>query len=278
MHLLSDASAKLREAGIDTPILDAELLLTRAAGISRTRMMMHPELVPPSWDVQRFLGFVKRRVEREPLAYITGEREFYGLLFDVTSDVLIPRQDTEILVETAVKMLSGIEHPTVADVGLGSGAIAISVAKTIPTAVVFGTESSAPALEIARRNAERHGVLSQVRFLCGDLLEPLKNMNFDLIVSNPPYIPSADIDKLQPEVARFEPRQALDGGPDGLDAYRRLVVDAPPLLHRGGILAVEIGIGEDDPVSAMFKAHGLTNIRVIPDYAGLPRVVTGVRW
>lgn len=278
MHLLSDASTKFREAGIETPILDAELLLSRATGLSRTRLMMSPQFVPPTAETEQYLEYIRRRAGREPLAYIVGEREFYGLSFQVSSSVLIPRQETEILVEAAIKALAGIPKPVIVDVGLGSGAIAVAIAKSVPDATVFGTESSIDALEIARHNAERNGVSRQMRFVDGDLLEPLKEMSFDLIVSNPPYIPSGDIDGLQPEVSQFEPRQALDGGPDGLDVYRRLAADAPPLLQRGGMLIVEIGIGESDAVVALFEKQGLTGIRVVRDYSGLPRVVVAVRW
>lgn len=275
--LLRDSANRLRDAGIDTPIMDAELLLVHAAGLSRTRLMTHPEFVPPADDIRLFLEHVERRAGREPLAYITGEREFCGLTFEVTPDVLIPRQETEILVETVVEWLAEVENPLVADIGLGSGAIAVAIAKMVPSSIVFGTDISASALETAIRNASRNGVRSQVRFVDGDLLQPLHGVTFDLIVSNPPYIPSSDIEELQPEVAEFEPRGALDGGPDGLAVYRRLALDAPSFLREGGMLAVEIGIGEADGVSELFQAQGFLNIAVVPDYAGISRVVTATK-
>lgn len=275
-QLLQTVASRLRESGVDTPILDAEVMFAEASGKPRTYPIAHPEYQPPHEVIERFNDWIERRACREPLAYIIGKREFFGIDFEVTPDVLIPRQETEVLVETAVNVLSGICAPVVADIGLGSGAIAVSIAKSVPDAVVYGTELSTSALEIARRNAERAGVDSQTHFLEGDLFEPLAGLRFDLIASNPPYIPSDEIDHLQPEVSKFEPRRALDGGPDGLDYYRLITKRAPEYLKPGGILAVEVGAGEAAMVEELFSVNGFSDVRSIFDYGGIERVVIGV--
>lgn len=276
-QLLREAVEKLREAGADTPLLDAEVMLSRILACSRTQLLAHPETRPPREAVEWFAQSVSRRSQHEPLAYIVGEREFYGICFEVTPAVLIPRAETEILVETAITILRGVDHPIVADVGVGSGAVAVSIAKSVPEVVVYATESSEAALEVAERNANRAGVRDRVQLLKGDLLEPLAGCSFDLIVSNPPYVPSAEIDRLEPEIAKYEPRQALDGGPDGLDYYRRLAPDAPEYLKVGGVLAVEVGAGQSPAVEKLFQANGFQDVRSVRDYSGIERVVLGER-
>jgi len=274
-QLLRRAVEELRMAGVDTPALDAEVMLSRALGRSRTDLLAHPEITPPQELIERFSDWVSRRSRREPLAYIVGEREFYGICFEVSPAVLVPRQETEILVEAGIGLVKDLPAPVVADVGLGSGAVGISIAMAAPDAVVYGTEPSAAALEIACRNARRAGVEGRARFLQGDLLGPLAGMTFDLIVSNPPYIPSGEVDSLQPEIARYEPRQALDGGPDGLDYHRRLVEDAFGFLRDRGVLAVEVGAGQADAVKALFRAARFRDVRSVRDYGGIERVVLG---
>jgi release factor glutamine methyltransferase len=276
-QLLEQAVAKLRAAGVETPILDAELMMSRALACSRTEVITHEEVQPPQYAVDRFSDWTDRRSKREPLPYILGEREFYGLSFEVTPSVLIPRQETEFLVEAAVSFLTNRPSPTVADIGLGSGCVAIAIAKSIPGVIAYGTESSPDALVVACRNVERLGVMDQVRFAHGDLFSPLESLEFDMIVSNPPYIPSADIDELQPEVRLYEPREALDGGRDGLDVIRRLTLEAMPYLKNGGALAVEIGIGESVAVECLFRSAGLEEVRSIKDYSHIERVVIGER-
>jgi len=276
-ELLLRAVDELRAAGVDTPVLDAEVMLSRTLGRSRTELLAHPEAVPPQEVVERFSGWVSRRSRREPLAYIIGEREFYGICFEVSPAVLIPRPETEILVETAIGLIKGVPAPRIADIGLGSGAVAVSIAKAAPDAVIYGTESSVEALEIARRNAQRADVQNRTHFLQGDLLEPLAGMTFRLIVSNPPYIPGSEIEGLQPEIAKYEPRQALDGGPDGLDYHRRLAGSASACLEDKGVLAVEVGAGQADAVERLFRAAGLRGVRSVRDYSGIERVVLGER-
>ena len=276
-ELLLRAVDELRAAGVDTPVLDAEIMLSRTLGRSRTELLAHPEAVPPQEVVERFSGWVSRRSRREPLAYIIGEREFYGICFEVSPAVLIPRPETEILVETAIGLIKGVPAPRIADIGLGSGAVAVSIAKAAPDAVIYGTESSVEALEIARRNAQRADTQNRTHFLQGDLLEPLAGMTFRLIVSNPPYIPGSEIEGLQPEIAKYEPRQALDGGPDGLECHRRLAGSAGAYLEDKGVLAVEVGAGQADAVEGLFRAAGLRGVRSVRDYSGIERVVLGER-
>ena len=276
-ELLLRAVDELRAAGVDTPVLDAEIMLSRTLGRSRTELLAHPEAVPPQEVVERFSGWVSRRSRREPLAYIIGEREFYGICFEVSPAVLIPRPETEILVETAIGLIKDVPAPRIADIGLGSGAVAVSIAKAAPDAVIYGTESSVDALEIARRNAQRADAHNRTHFLQGDLLEPLAGMTFHLIVSNPPYIPSDEIESLQPEIAKYEPSQALDGGPDGLECHRRLAGSASAYLEDKGVLAVEVGAGQADAVEGLFRAAGLRGVRSVRDYSGIERVVLGER-
>ena len=274
-ELLQNAFERLRAAGIDTPILDAEILLSRVLEITRTQLITHLETKPPCESVALFDKWVERRARREPLAYIIGQREFYGLCFEVNPSVLVPRPETEILVETSILLLKDIPNPRIVDIGVGSGAIAVSLAHALPKSRVCGTEISTEAIAVARKNAERIGVSERVQILDGDLFQPLRDMSFDLIVSNPPYIPSGDIDSLEPEVARCEPRGALDGGTDGLDYYRRICSESPEYLVAGGHLAVEVGQGQADDVKGLMRDGGFHEVRSVKDYSGIERVVIG---
>lgn len=274
-QLLRDAVEKLKRAGVDTSVLDAEVLLSKATCRSRTELLAHPESQPSADEADQFELWVNRRADREPLAYIIGEREFYGISFQVTPAVLVPRQETETLVDAAIELLKDKANPLVADIGLGSGAVAVSIAHAVPHAIIYGTESSEAALEVAERNARHAGV--RVDSLKGDLLAPLVGERFDLIVSNPPYIPSAEIDALQPEISKYEPRQALDGGPDGLDYHRRLTSESPAYLKCGGILALEVGLGQAEAVKALFADNGFVNVRSVRDLMDIERVVLGER-
>lgn len=272
--LLSEASSRLLNAGVETPLLDAEVLLSRAADLSRTQLVAHPEAVPTLPQSDRFCQWIDLRAARMPLAYIIGSREFFGLEFEVSPAVLVPRAETEILVERTIELLH--DKPcTIADLGVGSGAIAVSLAVSLREAHIYGTDCSGEALEIAHRNAEKHGVGQRVHLRHGDLLEPLDGPDFDAVVSNPPYVPSAEIPNLQPEVALHEPHGALDGGPDGLDYYRRIVPGARLYLRQGGWLLVEIGAGQSAEVCAMFCEAGYIDVRAVPDLAGIERVVMG---
>ncbi len=279
--VLGRTAARLREAGIETPRLDAELLLMEAFGWSREDLYRNPEGGLPGPRAERFESLVSRRARGEPVAYLTGSQEFWSLEFRVAPDVLIPRPETEHLVETVLNFLAsrpGECH--ILEVGTGSGAIAVSLAKECARAEFWATDVSAPALDVARGNARRHGVERRIHWLRGDLLAPVRRLpgGFDVLVSNPPYIPSGEIPGLQRDVRDWEPALALDGGADGMDCYRRIVRDGVGHLREGGLLAVEIGVEQGDEVSRLFSAHEeLRGVRVRPDYAGLPRVVTAER-
>jgi len=274
-QFLEEAVSSMRGSGIETPLLDAEILLSNTIGCSRAELLCRIDNELQDDIAGRFHEAIMRRVRREPLAYITGVREFYGLTYCVTPATLIPRPETEFLVETAVTALEGLLSPDVVDVGVGSGCIGISIAKCLPNVQVYGSDLSRDALEVARKNAEVLEVGDRVRFVQGDLLSPFKGMKFDLIVSNPPYIPSSDLATLQPEVSKYEPCTALDGGEDGLDAYRRLADSAPGYLREGGSLVVEIGAGQSASVQAIFRLSGFSNVAVKKDYAGIDRVIAG---
>ena len=269
----------LKKHGSESPRLDAEILLAHARGCQRIQLYTHFDdpLTEPQRAAMRDL--VKRRSAAEPVAYLVGHREFFGLDFAVTSDVLIPRPDTETLVIEAIEWLKQRSQPRVLDIGTGSGCIAISLAVNCRQAQVTAIDLSAAALAIAQQNAEKHGVTDRIRFLHGDLFAPLAdNEQFDLIASNPPYITSAEMETLQPDVRLHEPHSALDGGPDGLDVIRRLIAAAPPHLAAGGSLLIEIDGAQADAVTQLLAANShYEEIAVLKDLAKQPRVVRAVR-
>lgn len=271
------AVEELKAAEVDTPILDSRILLCEATNLSQEQLHAHPETILSPESTQRFREWINRRAHREPLAYILGRKEFYGLSFEVSPAVLIPRPETEVLVETGIRLIKDLPSPMVADIGLGSGAIAISIARQLQSACVYGTETSSEALHISMRNAQRLAVAHRVCFLEGNLFDPLAGKLFDLVISNPPYIPSTEIATLQPEVAAYEPHQALDGGPDGLAYYRTIIPQAVHHLKPDGWLAMEVGAGQACEVVGMLTIHGYTDICTVDDLAGIERVVVGRR-
>jgi len=225
----------------------------------------------------RFDALVDRRAIGEPIQYIVGETEFYGLPFRVTPDVLIPRPETEHLVEKALELAGGFPQPRIVDVGTGSGAIAVALAHNLPHAQITALDISRPALEIARENAGRNGVSGRIRFLQSDLLASVADERFEMVVSNPPYVPTVDRDSLSVEVREHEPASALFAGADGLDVYRRLIPAAFSLLEAGGFLALEIGCGQSDAVAALLTKSGFGWVEIMPDLQGIARVVSGQR-
>ncbi|MEN6371550.1 MAG: peptide chain release factor N(5)-glutamine methyltransferase [Armatimonadota bacterium] len=274
---LVSAMHSFAQAGIETPQLDAEVLMAHVVGSPRVYVITHQDRVLTEDELCRYRNFTARRAKREPLAYITGKKEFWALSFDVTSAVLVPRPETETLVETALSTLRERENPLIADIGVGSGIIAVSLAVELPDAVVYATEISSGAVEIARRNALKHQVEVRVDILEGDLLDPLPEKvkgKLDAVVSNPPYIPSEEIDHLQPEITGYEPRGALDGGPDGMDYHRRILESSREWLKPGGWVHMEIGKGQGEAVSAYARELGYINTKVINDLAGIDRVVS----
>ncbi len=269
---------RLLGAGIDSARLDAELLLGCALRLRREELILAAAKDVSGAESERYEDLLIRRVNREPLAYITGQQEFWSLDFLVSRDVLVPRPETEMLVELALGHLAETnnrESTRILELGTGSGAIAVALATELPQAQIVATEISPAALAIARRNASRNGV--EMRFLQGDLFSALDQElenHFDLIISNPPYIPRDEISMLDAEVSRWEPRAALDGGVDGLDFYRRIAEEAPTYLQQGGAVAVEIGAAMGSLVVALFENRAVYgDIQVHQDYSGRDRVV-----
>lgn len=267
---LQEASIELRPAS-DTPRVEAEMLLSHVLERPRAALLTHPEHRLSTAQLTRFHALVHDHAAGHPLPYLTGQVEFYGLDIEVTPEVLIPRPETELLVELALD-----RHPhTVVDVGTGSGCIAVALAKQLPDLQVYAIDISPAVLAVARRNAERHGVEEQIQFIAGDLLDR-RPAPADLIVSNPPYVSSDELASLPPSIRYHEPRLALDGGPDGLDVIRRLVSQSEGLLEEGGTLLVEIGADQGVEVEAIARTvfpEADTAIRVHPDLAGRDRVL-----
>jgi release factor glutamine methyltransferase len=263
----------LDDAGIDTPRLDSQLLLASAMNCRREDLAAHPERLLTVGEAHRFFEAFGQRKARRPLAYILGSQWFYGAEFDVCESVLIPRPETELLVEFA--LLNAPKNGAVADIATGSGCIAISVAASRPDLNLCAVDISQPALDVAVKNAEKHKIMGRVRFFCGDLLAPLQNERFDIIVSNPPYISSRDVAGLMPEVRDFEPAIALyeGAGDDGLAVYRRLAPGSVRHLNSGGRLAVEVGFGQAKAVEEIAKEAGFIKTELLLDGAGIERVV-----
>jgi len=270
-------TARFAERGLGTPRLDAELLVAHVLALPRVQLYVQFERVLSPDELGALRELIKRRQGGESIAYLTGRKEFWKFEFAVDARVLVPRPDTETLVEEALARLGQGEGgaPRIADVGTGSGALAITLAKLRADAAVFASDASAAALEVARANAERLG--ATVTFVEGDLGAPLApHAPFALIVANLPYIPSGDLPALPADV-RSEPALALDGGADGLELVRRLVADAPGLLGPGGALALEIGAGQAEATRALLLAAGFTDVQTRKDLASVERIVSGVK-
>lgn len=262
-----------KQKNIESPRLDAEVLLSHILGRERIYLYVHFDEPLEPTELARYREAIKQRVQRVPVAYIIGEKEFMGLTFRVTADTLVPRPDTEILVQAAVERLRAHgEAPRFADIGTGSGAICLSVLHFLPKAQADTVDISPAARAVAEENAAALEVADRVTFHTGDLLAPLAGQCYDAILSNPPYIPDGDIAALAPEVRLKEPHTALAGGKDGLDFYRRLTADAPALLKDGGFLAVEVGIHQAAPVAAL-AVPAFSRTEILKDYAGIERVV-----
>jgi release factor glutamine methyltransferase len=277
--LLQRAAAILEAGGVETSRQDAEWLLASLLGVERLALYLDPGRRLSAPRVARYLATVERRAAREPLQYLLGWEDFHGVRLSVTPDVLVPRPETEGLVEWALELLRGRPDPAVADLGTGSGAIACAIASARPDADVLAVEASAGALAVASRNVRELGLASRVRLLAGDLFAPLGSLSasLDLVVANPPYLPSAVIPSLPPEVSRHEPRAALDGGPDGMAVLRRIVAGAPPVLKAGGWLLMEIGEEQAGPLASLMAAEGFSGIRARRDANGVERYIGG-RW
>ncbi|HDR46286.1 MAG TPA: peptide chain release factor N(5)-glutamine methyltransferase [Geoalkalibacter subterraneus] len=272
LRVLRWTAGYFRERGLDSPRLDAELLLADTLGVDRVGLYLRYDQPLTDEELAAYRRRVARRAKHEPVAYILGKVEFWSLSLKVSSAVLIPRPDTEVLVEEA--LARGCEQARVLDVGTGSGAIVVALAGERPDWTFTALDLSQEALQIARENARRHDMGERISFVHGDLAH-LPDGPFDLIVANPPYIPRGELAGLMADVRDYEPMQALDGGEDGLEAYRALAAQAISRLAPGGCLLVEIGAGQQDDVRRLFETAGLLDIATRTDYAGIERIVGG---
>jgi len=282
--VLRDAFAQLRGAGVPSHTLAAELLLMHALGRDRTWLYAHPEEQVSSADAQHFFALVARRANGEPTQHLTGKQEFWGVEFEVTPDVLIPRPETEHVIEVALdrlavrelragrKLTLSGEGLQIADIGTGSGCIAIALAKELPAAAIYATDISRPALAVAQRNAKRQNVADRVRFSKGNLLDAIAPL-LDLIASNPPYIGRREAASLMREVRDHEPEIALYGGEEGYEFYAGLITQAAAHLKPGGILVLELGHNSLPAVRALLNGPPWTNAAVTNDLSGIPRVI-----
>jgi release factor glutamine methyltransferase len=273
------AADDFRTRGMQSPRLEAELLLAYALSIDRMRIIVEAERALEPGELTRYRELIMRRRKGEPVAYIRGQKEFYGRTFHVDARVLVPRPDTETLVETALRRAHVQVGGRYLDLCTGSGCVAISLARERPTCKVFGVDISSDALAVARENAIRLGALTQMAWFEGDLFAALREApraRFDLITANPPYIPRAQIPKLSVDIRDFEPGLALFGGDDGLDVTRRIVSEARPWLLPRGLLAVEIDSPQADGAATLFEAAGFVEVIVDKDYGARDRVVSGI--
>jgi release factor glutamine methyltransferase len=278
--LRRDIARRLRDRGIDTPDLDARLLVGHALGLDHTALVRASERPLASAEIERIEALVARRLAREPVARITGVKEFWGLRLAISPAVLVPRPETETVVEQA---LAAIDRDggrarmlRIADLGVGSGAILVALLSELPNAIAIGTDRDAAALAVARENARRLGVAARASFVACDFGAALAS-GCDLVVTNPPYICSEEIAALEADVRDFDPRGALDGGPDGLAAYRAVAIDARRIVAPNAHLIAEIGKGQGAAVAALFAAAGFRDIAIARDLAGTSRVVSAMR-
>ena len=286
-EIYEQASEALAAAGVPDARYDAYVLLEHVTGVSHARFIAEPGMTVDDGMAARYAELIAQRQKRIPLQLILGSQGFMGLTFKVDGHVLIPRPDTETLVETALKRADeirlsregGADAPIrILDIGTGSGCVLISLVSSLARRGAcsgVGVDISEEALRTASENARECSVDDRVEWVCSDLFSEVGDTDYDLIVSNPPYIPTDEIDLLEPEVSVYDPRAALDGGRDGLDYYRRIIPQALRYLNEGGWLLVEIGYGQSDAVRTLFEENGYQNTEVIPDLSGTDRVVTG---
>ena len=278
LNLIRWTDERFRREGLSTARLDAEVLLAEALGVDRVGLYTHFDQPLHPEELARFKKLIQKRLQREPVAYIIGRREFWSLPFKVTPDVLIPRPETEILVAEVLKIVSAPagtgRNFRILEIGTGSGAISIVLAKECPSASLMATDLSAKALTIAQENASRLGVGERIQFRQGDLFTPLeKESVFEMILTNPPYIAEDDFPSLPPEVRNFEPRLALDGGKDGLAFFRQALPRVGEFLRPGGWFLSEIGAGQEEKISQIAEGSAeFASVAFVPDLAGIKRV------
>jgi len=284
LELINETTAYFKKKGIESARLDAELLLAHCCNRARIQLYIDFERLVTAEELSIFRELVRRRAAREPVAYLTGYKEFWSLKIAVEKGVLIPRPETELLVEESVKIIkspsekvlqTSILQTSILELGAGSGALSIALAQELKQCIICATEICSAALKIAQRNSRAHGCSGRVHFIRGDSLTALRQKEvFDLIVSNPPYICSAAIAGLEPEIREHEPVEALDGGPDGLSFYRRWIPQMPVLLKRNGWAVLEMGAGQSAAISKLFQDTGtFADVQTVKDYAGHERII-----
>ncbi len=271
------ARARLEAAGVPGPVIDARVLVEAACGVSRADIVGDPYREVGPEQAARLDDYLERRIRREPVSHILGRRGFWNIMLGVTPDVLTPRPETEVIVDHVLRQFPEGRPFRILDLGVGSGAILLAILAERPAARGLGVDASEEALAVARDNAASLGMAGRVALLRGDWTAGLADADFDLVVSNPPYIATDVIETLDPEVRVYEPRLALDGGPDGLDAYRILAPEILRVLRPGGRFLVEIGYDQRAAVEALFRQAGALEVETLPDLSTHDRVVTGVK-
>jgi release factor glutamine methyltransferase len=272
-QILQLATETLRENEIAEPRREANSLLAFALQKDKTFLIAHPEYELTATENSFFDEILTRRANREPFQHITGKQEFFGLDFEVNSDVLIPRPETELIVENAIEILRSLENPRFLEIGVGSGCISVSILHEVKNAAAIGLDISEKALQMAKRNAEKHAVSDRLQLKKSDVFAVLTDEKFDLIVTNPPYIPSGDISGLQREVRDFEPLNALTDGKDGLSIIENISESSPKFLYSKGFLLMEIGFNQAERVRHFFSLNLWQSIKILPDLQEIPRTV-----
>jgi len=272
-----DARSRLEAAGVPGPVIDARVLVEAACGVTRADIVGDPHRELSAGQVERLDAYLERRIRREPVSHILGRKGFWNIMLGVTADVLTPRPETEVIVDHALRLFPEGRPFRILDLGVGSGAILLAILAERPAARGLGIDVSEEALAVARDNAARLGLADRIALLRGDWSGGLAGSEFDLVVSNPPYIASPVIETLDPEVRDYEPRIALDGGPDGLDAYRHLAPEILRMLRPGGRFLVEIGYDQRAAAESLFRAAGAMEVETLQDLSTHDRVVTGMK-
>jgi len=283
LEILNQAVEKLRLAGIDRPRTNAELLLGAVLNKSKVDLYLNKDRILTSDEIEKFNHYLKERIAHKPVQYIIGTVEFFGLEFKVDERVLIPRPETETLVEVVIEQLKDKENSKIIDLGTGSGAIAVSLVKNLKEAFVYATDVSKDALDVAKENAIRNNVENQIEFVCGDLFEPLKNKNLegqiDCVVSNPPYVSKDEFEILPREIKDYEPTVALQSEGEGVFFHKNIIENSVDFLKKGGLLALETAFGQAGKVADLIRQSGdFGDIRIMKDLGGIDRVVKAMKW
>jgi release factor glutamine methyltransferase len=282
LEILNQAVEKLKSAGIDRPRTNAELLLGAVLNKGKADLYLNKDRILTYEEIEKFDGWIKERITHRPVQYIIGTVEFFGLEFKVDERVLIPRPETETLVEVVIEQLANKEKLKIIDLGTGSGAIAISLAANLKGSFIYATDVSEDALEVAKKNALRNKVENQIEFFCGDLFEPMKNKSLegqmDCVVSNPPYVSKDEFENLPKEVKDYEPIVALKTDEEGTSFHRRIIENSLDFLGKGGMLVLEVGLGQANRIAGLIRDHqDFENAEIKKDLGGIDRIVVAFK-